>query len=41
LYGGKNKEWQATALWTAFKENQPITTQQETETEPLQALFKI
>lgn len=41
LYGGKNKEWQAGALWTAFKENQPITSQQETETEPLQALFKI
>jgi len=41
LYGGKNKEWQGALLWTAFKENQPITTKQKTEKEPLPALFKI
>ena len=41
LYGGGNKEWQGAALWTAFKENQPVTTKQTTEAEPLPPLFKI
>jgi hypothetical protein len=41
LYGGENKEWQGAALWTAFKENQPVTTEQTTEAEPLPPLFKI
>ena len=41
LYGGKNKDWQGAALWTAFKENQPVTTKQTTEAEPLPPLFKI
>jgi len=41
LYGGENKEWQGEALWTAFKENQPLTTKQTTEAETLPPLFKI
>ncbi|MCF7970967.1 MAG: BatD family protein [Methylococcaceae bacterium] len=41
LYGGKNEKWHGATLWTAFKENQPITSKRKTEKEPLPALFKI